>query len=209
MWVPSVRTLFICLLDKTLGGVIIKYNKYGQQPPAKRPDEHLLNEGIRVHEVMVIDENGEKLGVLSKNDALEEAYSRDLDLFLVAPNAKPPVAKFIDYNKFKYEQQRKQREAKRNQKVTVVKEIRLSPVIDIHDFETKLRNGRKFLEKGDKLKVSMRFRGRQMAHTDLGMKVMMDYAQKCEDIAKIESNPKLDGRQMFMTLTPISQKEKK
>lgn len=151
---------------------------------------------------MLIGENGEKLGVMSRHAALEMAYDSDLDLYIVAPGAKPPVAKIMDYKKYRYEQQRKQREAKKNQKVTVVKEIRLSPTIDVHDFETKLRNGRKFIEKGDKLKVSIRFRGRQMAHTELGRKVMLDFAEKCEGIANLESKPKLDGRQMFMTLIP-------
>lgn len=195
---------FFYTLQPTLGGVSIK--RYAQQPPAKRPDEHLVNEGIRVREVMVISESGEKLGVMSKSQALDAAYDRDLDLFLVAPTAKPPVAKIMDYNKFKYEQQRKQREARKNQKVTTIKEIRLSPKIDVHDFETKLRNARKFLEHGDKLKVALRFRGREMAHTNLGREVMMEFAQKCEDLATIESHPKMDGRRMFMSLAPKKDK---
>jgi translation initiation factor IF-3 len=199
-----VSTLFSTRRQQTLGGVSIK--RYAQQPPAKRPDEHLVNEGIRVREVMVISETGEKLGVMSKSQALDAAYDRDLDLFLVAPNAKPPVAKIMDYNKFKYEQQRKQREARKNQKITVIKEIRLSPKIDVHDFETKLRNARKFLEHGDKLKVALRFRGREMAHTNLGREVMMEFAKKCEDLAVIESHPTMDGRRMFMSLAPKKDK---
>lgn len=151
---------------------------------------------------MVIADNGDKLGVMSRAQALDMAYDKGLDLFLVAPSAKPPVAKVIDYNKFKYEQQRKQREARKNQKVTSLKEIRLSPKIDVHDFETKLRNGRKFLSKGDKLKVSIRFRGREMAYTNQGRQVMIDFAEKCSDIATIESHPRLDGRRMFMSIIP-------
>jgi translation initiation factor IF-3 len=192
------------LLATLIGGVIIK--RYSQQPPAKKADEHLLNEGIRARELMVISDTGEKLGVMSRIDAINAAYDRELDLFVVAPNAKPPVAKMMDYNKHKYEQQRKQREARKNQKVTTIKEIRLSPKIDVHDFETKLRNGRKFLEKGDKLKVSIRFRGREMAYTNQGREVMLDFAKRCEDIATIESRPRLDGRRMFMSLTPAKDK---
>ncbi|QMS85717.1 translation initiation factor IF-3 [Xianfuyuplasma coldseepsis] len=156
---------------------------------------------------MIIAEDGEKLGVMSKNEAIDLAYERDLDVFVVAPSAKPPVAKFMDYNRHKYEQQRKQREARKNQKVVSLKEIRLSPKIDIHDFETKLRNGRKFLEKGDKLKVSIRFRGREMAYTNKGREVMLNFAEKCADIATIESYPKQDGRNMYMRLAPIKDKK--
>lgn len=161
-----------------------------------------MNEGIRVREVMVISETGEKLGTMSKSAAIDAAYDRDLDLYLVAPSAKPPVAKIMDYNKFRYEQQRKQREARKNQKTVELKEIRLSPKIDVHDFETKLRKGRGFLEKGDKLKLSIRFRGREMAHTNLGRNVMMEFAEKVKDIAVIESHPRQDGRRMFMSLSP-------
>lgn len=180
-------------------------NRYSQQPPAKSKDANLVNEGIRAREVMVITDTGEKLGVMNTRKAMDMAFSKDLDIVLVAPNAKPPVAKFMDYNKYKYEQQRKQREARKNQKVVALKEIRLSPKIDIHDFETKLKNGRKFLEKGDKLKISIRFRGREMAYTNKGREVMFDFAEKCADIATIESKPKQDGRNMFMTLTPIKE----
>lgn len=135
-------------------------------------------------------------------DALNEAYDKNLDLVLVAPGAKPPVAKYMDYNKFKYDQQRKAREAKKHQKTVSLKELRLSPKIDIGDFNTKLKNGRKFLAKGDKLKISIRFRGREMAYTNKGREVMLDFAKQCDDLADVESRPKLDGRNMFMTLNP-------
>ena len=207
MWVHYVLTLFICFPHKNIkptGGVII--NKHSQQRPAKRKDDGLVNEGIRVREVMVITDNGDKLGVISTYKALNMAYEQNLDLVIVAPGAKPPVAKFMDYNKFKYEQQRKQREARKNQKIVSLKEIRLSPKIDVHDFDTKLRNGRKFLEKGDKLKISIRFRGREMAYTNQGREVMTNFAKQCEDLATVESRPKLDGRNMFMTLTPKKDK---
>jgi translation initiation factor IF-3 len=120
----------------------------------------------------------------------------------VAPSAKPPVAKFMDYNKFKYEQSRKQREARKNQNTTELKELRLSPSIQEHDLQTKIRKGRKFLESNDKLKLSIRFRGREMAFTEQGREIMMTFAKRVEDVAEIESRPKRDGRNMFMTLKP-------
>ena len=174
--------------------------------PAKRKDAGLVNEEIRARQVMVITDTGEKLGVLDTREALNLAWDKNLDLVLVAPTAKPPVAKFIDYNKYRYEQQRKQREAKKHQKIVSLKEIRLSPKIDIGDFNTKLKNGRKFLEKGDKLKISIRFRGREMAYTSKGRQVMMDFAKQVEDIASIENRPVQDGRNMFMTLSPKKDK---
>ena len=170
--------------------------------PAKRKDAGLVNEEIRARQVMVITDTGEKLGVMNTRDALNSAWEKELDLVLVAPTAKPPVAKFMDYNKYRYEQQRKLREAKKHQKTVSLKEIRLSPKIDIGDFNTKLKNGRKFLEKGDKLKISIRFRGREMAYTNKGRQVMLQFAKDCEDLATIESRPVQDGRNMFMTLTP-------
>ncbi len=174
--------------------------------PVKRQIDTNVNDQIRVKEMMVITETGEKLGVMSKNEALSLADERNLDLVLVASNATPAVAKFMDYNKFKYDQQRKMREAKKNQKIVSVKEIRLSPKIDVHDFDTKLRNGRKFLEKGDKLKISIRFRGREMAYTNKGREVILDFSKRCADIAEIESYPKQEGRTMIMTLAPMKDK---
>lgn len=162
-----------------------------------------VNDTIRVKEMMVITDSGEQLGVMSLEEAMERAGERDLDVVLVAPGAKPPVAKFMDYSKYKYDMQRKQREAKKKQATTTLKEIRLSPKIEAHDLETKLKNGRKFLEKGNKLKLSIRFRGREMAHTERGREVMLDFAQKCEDLASIETRPKREGRNMHMVLSPI------
>lgn len=190
--------------QKYTGGVNIK--KYSRDLPAKRKDDSILNEGIRLREVMVITDTGEQLGIMNTRTAVNLAYDKDLDLVLVAPGAKPPVAKFMDYNKYKYEQQRKLREARKNQKIVQLKEIRLSPKIDIGDFNTKLKNGRKFLVNGDKLKISIRFRGREMAYTNQGRQVMNNFASQCEDIAQIESRPKQDGRNMFMTLTPKKDK---
>jgi translation initiation factor IF-3 len=187
------------------GGVNI--NKYSRQMPKKSKDADLVNEGIRVKQVMVIADDGEKLGTMSTTAALDIAFEKNLDLVLVAPNAKPPVAKFMDYNKYKYEQKRKQREARKNQKVVTLKELRLSPKIQEHDLQTKLNHGLKFLESGDKLKVSIRFRGREMAYTNQGREVMLDFAERCKEIATIESMPKRDGRNMFMTLKPIKDKK--
>ncbi len=177
-----------------------------RKPDRKKKGDGILNEDIRVREIMVISDQGEQLGLMNKNEAINAAYDRDLDLVLVAPNAKPPVGKFMDFNKYRYEQQKKAREAKKKQNVMQLKELRLSPKIEKHDFETKLKNGRKFLDKGDKLKLSIRFRGREMAHTDQGRKVMLDFAKQCEDIAEIESRPKQDGRTMIMTLNPKKEK---
>lgn len=176
------------------------------KPADKKRNDGLVNDDIRAREMMVISDSGEQLGVLPRNQALDIAEERRLDLVLVAPNAKPPVAKLMDYNKFKYDQQKKAREAKKKQHVVSVKELRLSPKIDTHDFETKLRNGRKFLEKGDKLKISIRFRGREMAYTNQGREVMLDFAKRCEDLADIEARPKQDGRTMIMTLMPKKDK---
>lgn len=176
------------------------------KPAEKKRNDGLVNDDIRARELMVISETGEQLGVLPRNKALDLAEEKRLDLVIVAPNANPPVAKFMDYNKFKYDQQKKAREAKKKQHVVSVKELRLSPKIDTHDFETKLRNGRKFLEKGDKLKISIRFRGREMAYTNQGREVMLDFAKRCEDLADIEAHPKQDGRTMIMALTPKKDK---
>lgn len=166
----------------------------------------LLNEGIRARELRVIDQNGEQIGIKSKSEALEMAARVNLDLVLVAPNAKPPVARIMDYGKYKYEQQRKEREARKNQKVINVKEVRLSPTIDEHDFNTKLRNAIKFLEKGDKVKASIRFKGRAITHKEIGHRVLVRFAESCKDIATIESQPKMDGRSMFMMLAPKNDK---
>lgn len=166
----------------------------------------LLNEGIRAREVRLIDQNGEQLGIKSKNEALEIAGRVNLDLVLVAPNAKPPVARIMDYGKFKFEQQKKDKEARKNQKIITTKEVRLSPTIDEHDFNTKLRNAIKFLEKGDKVKASIRFKGRAITHKEIGQRVLDRFADECKEVATIESHPKMDGRSMFLVLAPKNDK---
>jgi translation initiation factor IF-3 len=166
----------------------------------------LLNDGIRARELRVIDQNGEQLGIKTKTEALEMATRVNLDLVLVAPTAKPPVARIMDYGKFKFEQQKKEREARKNQKVISVKEVRLSPTIEENDFNTKLRNAIKFLEKGDKVKASIRFKGRAITHKEIGHRVLTRFAEACNELATIESHPKMDGRSMFMVLAPKNEK---
>ncbi len=155
----------------------------------------------------VIDQNGEQLGIKTRNEALEIAARVNLDLVLVAPQAKPPVARIMDHGKFKFEQQKKDREIRKNQKVIVVKEVRLSPSIDDHDFNTKLRNAIKFLEKGDKVKASIRFKGRAITHKEIGQRVLERFAEACKDVATVEQRPKMDGRSMFLMLAPVNEKE--
>lgn len=166
----------------------------------------LVNDGIRARELRLIDQDGEQLGVKTKAEALEIAEKANLDVVLVAPTAKPPVARIMDYGKFRFEQQKKDKEARKNQKIIVMKEVRLSPTIDEHDFDTKLRNARKFLEKGDKVKCSIRFKGRAITHKEIGQKVLDRFAKECEDLCTIEQRPKMDGRSMFLVLAPIQDK---
>lgn len=150
----------------------------------------------------MIDSNGGQLGVISKRDALSKAEEEGLDLVMVSPNANPPVARIMDYGKYRYQQQRKAREQRRNQKIIQVKEIRLSPTIDENDFQTKLRQGRKFIEKHNKVKVSIRFRGRAITHKDLGQEVLDRFSGKLADVAVVEQKPKMEGRSMQLQLAP-------
>ncbi|MDR2276817.1 translation initiation factor IF-3 [Vagococcus fluvialis] len=166
----------------------------------------MVNDGIRAREVRLISADGEQLGVKSKVEALRIAESANLDLVLVAPNAKPPVAKVMDHGKFRFEQQKKEREARKKQKVINVKEVRLSPTIDVNDFNTKLRNARKFLEKGDKVKASIRFKGRAITHKEIGQNVLNRLAEETTDIATVEQKAKMDGRSMFLVLSPKADK---
>ncbi|ALS74358.1 translation initiation factor IF-3 [Planococcus rifietoensis] len=166
-----------------------------------------VNEGIRARELRVIDQNGEQLGIKSRNEALEIAARVNLDLVLVAPQAKPPVARIMDHGKFKFEQQKKEREIRKNQKIINVKEVRLSPGIDDHDFNTKLRNAIKFLEKGDKVKASIRFKGRAITHKEIGQRVLERFAEECKEVATVEQRPKMEGRSMFLMLNPVNEKE--
>ena len=170
---------------------------------------HQINEDIRDKEVRLIAEDGEQLGVMSAADALNIAYEKDLDLVKISPGAKPPVCKVMDYGKFKFEQSKREKEAKRSQHVVEIKEIRMSPVIDTNDFNVKLRNAHKFLDEGNRLKVTVRFRGRQMAHTEIGAGVLERFAKACDEIATLDKNPKMEGRNMSMFLSPRVQKTEK
>ena len=181
-----------------IGGVIIANSK----------NNLLINEQIKVPQVLVIGPNGEQTGVKNINDALTLASYAGLDLVLINPNGNPPVCKLMDYNKYKYERNKREKEALKKQRASMqeLKEFRLSPSIDVGDFETKLKQVTKYLEKGDKIKLSIRFRGRQLAHTELGKEVIERFADRTKDIAELEQAPKLDGRVMSALLVPKKDK---
>jgi translation initiation factor IF-3 len=168
--------------------------------------KHQINEDIRDREVRVIDVDGSQLGIMSARDAQAVASSRNLDLVKIAPQAVPPVCRVMDYGKFRFEQSKREKEARKNQKVVETKEIQLSVGIGEHDVGFKLSAARKFLEAGNKVKVSIRFRGREMAHTALGEELMLDFAGKCSDLSSVERAPKLEGRHMLMFLAPKTAK---
>lgn len=169
-------------------------------------DTAQINEGIKIKEFLLISQNGEQLGVKTKDDAIKIAEKFNLDVVLVAPNAKTPVAKIMNYGKFKFEQQKKDKEARKKQKIVTVKEIRLSPTIDKHDFETKLKSAKKFLAKEDKVKVSIRFKGRAITHKEIGQKVLEQFSNEASEVATVEQKPKMDGRSMFLVLAPKKEK---
>jgi translation initiation factor IF-3 len=164
--------------------------------------EHQINEEILDSEIRLIGEDGEQLGIMSSDDAKKIAEERGFDLVKIAPNANPPVCRIMDYGKFRFEQSKKEKEARKNQKTIEIKEIRMSPSIGENDFNTKLKNGQKFLADGDRVKVSIRFRGREMAHTDIGVVLLKDYAARCAELANMDKAPKLEGRNMSMFLSP-------
>ena len=162
--------------------------------------ELMINEQIRDREIRLIGEDGEQLGIMSARDAMKLAREANLDLVKIAPTAKPPVCKIIDYGKYRYEQARKEKEARKKQKTIEVKEIRLSPNIDTNDLNTKVNQARKFVSSGNKVKVAVRFRGRELAHTAVGKTILEDFAQKLSDIAVIDKPAKLEGKSMVMFL---------
>ena len=166
----------------------------------------MVNDGIRARELRVIGSDGEQIGVKTKAEALQLAEASNLDLVVVSPNAKPPVARIMDHGKHRFDQQKREREARKNQKVVNIKEVRLSPSIDENDFQTKMRNARKFLEKGDKVKASIRFRGRAITHKEIGQKVLDRLASELSDVSSVESKPRMDGRSMFLMLAPTQEK---
>ena len=168
--------------------------------------DHQLNEEICDKEIRLIGVDGAQLGIVSAAEANAMAEEQGLDLVKISPNAVPPVCKIMDYSKFCFDQKKREKEAKKNQKVVEIKEIRMSPSIDTNDFNTKVKAAVKFLKDGNRVKVSVRFRGREMAHTNLGEKLLMDFADACTEVATMEKNPKLEGRFMAMFLTPKNSK---
>ena len=161
-----------------------------------------VNEQIEAEKIRVVDADGEMVGVISKEEGIEIAYEAGLDLVEVSPNADPPVCKVLDYGKFKYEAQKKANEARKKQKVIDVKEIKMRPGIDEHDYQVKMRSVRRFLDEGDKVKMTIRFRGREMAHQELGMKVLDRVREDVDELAKVEQFPKSEGRLMTMVIAP-------
>ena len=161
----------------------------------------MINGQIRDKEVRVIGENGDQLGIMSAKEAMKLAQEAELDLVKIAPKAQPPVCKIIDYGKYRYELARKEKEAKKKQKTVEVKEVRLSPKIDANDLNTKVNNAKKFISKGNKVKVTLRFRGREMAHMQQSKHILDDFAELLADVASVEKAPKLEGRSMSMVLT--------
>ena len=169
-------------------------------PPSREGPR--VNEEIRVPQVRLIDENGEMQGVLSIREALYKAYQAGMDLLEISPNAVPPVCKITDYGKFKYEQQKKANEARKKQKIVEIKEVKVRPNIDDHDYDVKMRQAKSFIGEGDKVKVTLRFRGREMAHQELGVKLLERIRNDMAEIVKVESMPRLENRQMIMVLAP-------
>ena len=163
---------------------------------------HQLNEDIRDSEIRLIGSTGEQLGIMSAAQAQRIADEQGLDLVKISPQATPPVCKLMDYGKFRFEQGKREKEAKKNQHVVEIKEIRMSPGIDVGDFNTKLKNAQKFLADGNRVKVSVRFRGREMAHTDTGKDLLVRFAEQCAEVATLDKEPKLEGRSMSIFLSP-------
>ena len=170
--------------------------------PEREPSGPKINEAIRAKDVRLIDENGENVGVVSHADALERAVKVGLDLVEISPDAEPPVCKILDYGKYKYQAQKKAAEARKKQKVVEVKEIKLRPMIDDHDYEVKMRSMQRFFEEGDKVKVTLRFRGREMAHQELGYQLLNRVKDDTSKLAKVEQEPRFEGRQVVMVLAP-------
>ena len=177
--------------------------KDSNNAPVREGDGPRVNQEIRVKEVRLIDENGENKGIVPVKEALLLADDAGLDLIETSPQAVPPVCKIMDYGKYKYEQQKKKNEARKNQKIVNIKELKLRPMIDVHDYEVKVKQAKKFLSQGDKVKFTIRFKGREMSANDMGRKVLDNLVDDLENICKVESEPKLEGRQMMMVVAPL------
>ena len=171
--------------------------------------DHELNEEIRDKEILVIGADGAQLGIMSAATALNLAAEQELDLVKIAPNSTPPVCKIMDYGKFRFEQLKKEKEARKNQRIVEIKEVRMSPNIDTNDFNTKVKSAQKFLKDGDRVKVTVRFRGREMAHTSIGHDLLVKFGSECSEVANVDKPPKLDGRHMSMFLSPKASKTSK
>ncbi|MEL6548689.1 MAG: translation initiation factor IF-3 [Pseudomonadota bacterium] len=172
--------------------------------PPTRDTGPRVNDRIRAPEIRLIDENGDNVGVVSPSRAMEMAEDAGLDLVEISPNANPPVAKIMDFGKFKYEQQKRESEARKKQKTIEVKEVKFRPNTDTHDYDVKMRNVYKFLDNGDKVKITLRFRGREMAHQELGRDLLLRVAEDTKEHGKVENMPKMEGRQMIMLIGPIA-----
>jgi translation initiation factor IF-3 len=170
--------------------------------PEREPSGPRMNEAIRVQQVRLIDQNGQNVGVVATADALQRAGEAGLDLVEISPDANPPVAKILDFGKYKYQEQKKAAEARKRQKIVEIKEIKMRPSIDDHDYDVKMRSIKRFFEDGDKVKVTLRFRGRELSHQELGWQVLQRVKADTEQIAKVESEPRMEGRQMVMVLAP-------
>lgn len=175
---------------------------YGVREEPKKNDGPRINKDIRAAEVRLIDENGENVGVVSRLDALKMARDLGMDLVEISPNTAPPVCKIADFGKLKYEQQKKNAENKKKQKIVCVKEIQLRPMIEEHDYQVKLRNGMRFLEEGNNIKITLRFRGREMAHPEIGERLIQRFITDVGPLGRVESKPKLNGKQMIMLMIP-------
>jgi translation initiation factor IF-3 len=170
--------------------------------PEREQSGPRINDAIRAREVRLIDENGQNVGVVGKIEAMERATQAGLDLVEVSPDAEPPVCKILDFGKYKYQEQKKAAEARKHQKIVEIKEIKMRPGIDDHDYDVKMRAIQRFFEEGDKVKITLRFRGRELAHQHLGMEVLKRVRTDTEKIAKVESEPRFEGKQMIMVLAP-------
>jgi translation initiation factor IF-3 len=170
--------------------------------PEREPAGPRINQDIRVREVRLIDENGDNVGVVAIADALARAMAAGLDLVEISPDASPPVTKVLDYGKYKYQEQKKAAEARKRQKIVEIKEIKMRPSIDDHDYDVKMRSMKRFFDDGDKVKVTLRFRGRELSHQELGWQVLQRVKADTEPLAKVESEPRMEGRQMVMVLAP-------
>ncbi len=168
--------------------------------------EHQINEDIRDKEIRLIADDGEQLGIVSAQKALEIAIEKGMDLVKIAPQAQPPVCRIMDYGKFRFEQAKREKEARKNQRVVEIKEIRLTPGIDVNDLNVKVGHARRFLKGGDKVKVSVRFRGREVTHSSIGLELLQRFAEQCTEFGVMEKQPKLEGRHMHMFLSPKKEK---